>query len=269
MFAQEPDSASALYSLRDAERSFAKASVMYGRKAAFAEFLAEKAIIFTDKWITDGKQLWQGRNATPVILKWEPEFADISAGGDFGVSTGPWEAQEYRPNTAAVSTGYFLSAWEKQKDGQWKVILDAGTHTPSPTGPLHAFSFPVGSDRMKVQSVNDTQMSLEKAENGMLASWKKQHSPEEYESFLRDDARIMKEGQLPTKDKANLTSWLKKNGNSYEWKQIGSVTASSGDVGFTYGDALLDGKVKGNYVRIWKRENGSGWKILIDLLSLD
>lgn len=276
-FAQEPDSASALFSLRDAERSFAKASVMYGRKAAFAEFLAERSVIYTDKWITTGKQLWQGRAASPVILKWEPEFQDISSGGDFGISTGPWEAQEYRPNTPVLSTGYFLSVWEKQKDSSWKVILDAGTNTPKPPeGTLHKFSFPEGSDRIKNHSVKNTQQSVKnthstvaEAEDALLSSWKNNHNPQAYESFLRNDARIMLQGQLPSKDKSLLTSWLEKSGNSFEWKQSGNSESSFGDMGFTYGYVLLDGKVKGSYVRIWKFEKGSDWKILVDLLSLD
>ena len=56
VMAQEPDSSSALYSMRDAERNFARASVMYGRNAAFVENFADESFIFTDRWLTNGKQ---------------------------------------------------------------------------------------------------------------------------------------------------------------------------------------------------------------------
>ena len=105
VMAQEPDSSSALYSMRDAERNFARASVMYGRNAAFVENFADESVIFTDRWLTNGKQFSKERKPTPVVLKWEPEFMDISESRDFGISTGPWEAQEYRPNTAPLSNG--------------------------------------------------------------------------------------------------------------------------------------------------------------------
>lgn len=267
LFAQEPDSASALYQMREAERSFAKASVMFGRKAAFAEFLAEKSVIFTDKWITTGKQFWQKRPANPVILKWEPEYMDISSGRDFGISTGPWEAQEYRPNTQVLSTGYFLSVWEKQKDDTWKVILDYGTNTPKPAGPLHSFSFPSGEDKGKANNAQKFNGGLPEAENKMLASWKKEHNIKTYNSFLRNDARIMMEGCLPTVKRDTLNLWLEKNSKSFEWRQSGTGTSSLGDMGFTYGYVLLNGETKGNYVRIWKKDPEKNWQIIIDLLS--
>ena len=72
---------------------------------------------------------------------------DISDSRDFGISTGPWEAQEYRPKTAPVSAGYFLTVWKKQSDGAWKVILDAGSTTPVPGGKEHTFTFPAGADK--------------------------------------------------------------------------------------------------------------------------
>ena len=78
VLAQEPDSSSALFQMREAERNFTRASVMYGRNAAFVENFADEAIIFTDKWITNGKQFWNELKARPIVLKWEPEYMDIA-----------------------------------------------------------------------------------------------------------------------------------------------------------------------------------------------
>src|SRR5664280_2588226 len=104
--AQEPDSTSALFSLRETEKNFARSSVMIGRNAAFAEYFADESVIFTDRWITNGKQFSKNQKASPVVLKWEPEFMDISGSRDFGISTGPWEVQEYRPNTLPLCLLY-------------------------------------------------------------------------------------------------------------------------------------------------------------------
>jgi ketosteroid isomerase-like protein len=119
VMAQEPDSSSALFNMREAERNFARESVMLGRNASFVENFADESVVFTDKWITNGKQFSKDQKASPIVLKWEPEFMDISVSRDFGISTGPWEAQEYRPNTAPVAKGYFLTVWKKQSDGVW------------------------------------------------------------------------------------------------------------------------------------------------------
>ena len=97
--AGEPAEGSALSQMIEAERNFAKASVTKGRNAAFVDNLADDCLVYNKTWLTKGRQFFRDQKPAPVVLKWEPEFADISAGGDFGVTTGPWEIQEYRPGT--------------------------------------------------------------------------------------------------------------------------------------------------------------------------
>jgi hypothetical protein len=64
---------------------------MFGRKRAFVDNFASESLVFTDNWISDGREFFKQRKDSPTILKWEPEFADISQSGDFGVTTGLWE----------------------------------------------------------------------------------------------------------------------------------------------------------------------------------
>jgi ketosteroid isomerase-like protein len=156
--AQNPDSASALFELRQAEQSFSKMSASHGRQAAFAEFIAEEGVIFPGgAIIKNGKQYWKDQKPQPIILKWEPEFQDVAASGDYGYSLGPWEIQEYRPYTAPLAYGYFLSVWKKQSDGRWQAILDTGTGGgPKRENHTLAYSFPPNADKPKsYQSVKD------------------------------------------------------------------------------------------------------------------
>lgn len=272
--AQEPDSSSALFNLREAERNFARASASFGRKEAFQEYLAKGSIIFTDKWITNGKEFWQNRKAAPSILKWEPEFMDISQSLDFGISTGPWESQEYRPYTRPLTNGYFLSVWEKQQ-GVWKVILDAGIVTPPDLNHLHTFSYPPDSDRKinsnkKINSINkekdkSAKNELLKEEVKLLDSWKS-NNVSEYMSFLSNDARLMLNGYLPLTDSDSVKVWISKRDRTVLWLSEGAGIARSGDLGFTYGYLQKAGQSNGNYVRIWKKYSG-GWKILIEMMN--
>jgi hypothetical protein len=266
--AQEPDSSSALFNLREAERNFARASASFGRKEAFQEYLAKGSIIFTDKWITNGKEFWQNRKAAPSILKWEPEFMDISESLDFGISTGPWEAQEYRPYTRPLANGYFLSVWEKQQ-GVWKVILDAGIVTPPDLTHVHTFSSPSVSDR-KINSINiatgkKAAEELVQQEVKFLDSWKS-NNVSEYMSFLSPDARMMLNGHLPVTDNDSVKSWISKRDRAVLWASEGSGIARSGDLGFTYGYLQKSGQAAGNYVRIWKKFS-EGWKIIIEMMN--
>src|SRR6185295_6311424 len=111
-------------SLVDAERAFAQASVSKGTKEAFLGVLADDSVIFRPHAVSGKK--WTAENAAPTSqLTWIPEFADISAAGDLGYTTGPWQARK-TPHEQPVAFGHYVTLWRKEKDGQWKVVLDLG-----------------------------------------------------------------------------------------------------------------------------------------------
>jgi hypothetical protein len=274
--AQEPDSSSALFSLREAERNFARESVMIGRNAAFAKNFAEESILYTDRWITNGKQFSGERKAVPVVLKWEPEYIDISDSRDFGISTGPWEAQEYRPNTESVATGYYLTVWKKQSDGGWKVILDGGSTTPALKNPKHSFSFPAGADK---SVPNPPAISAEKLtkelfdrENQFASEWGRNPIASTYKSFLTHETRLQLSGHLPTTNTDSLNVLIAGLDRKMIWKPVGAGAATSGDLGFTYGmleNTETPKAIKGHYVRIWRKTFNSSWKIILEMMNFD
>jgi len=273
--AQEPDSSSALFSMREAERNFARASVMIGRNASFAENFADESAIFTGRWITNGKQYSKEGKSSPIVLKWEPEFMDISASRDFGISTGPWEVQEYRPNTPPLSTGYFLTVWKRQPDGVWKVILDGGSTTPAPKNPQHIFTFPKGADKVVINppvvNVELLHKELSEREKQILIEWGENPTPSTYSSFLTTGARMQLNGHLPTTNTDTINVLISRLNKSMIWKREGAGAATSGDMGFTYGLLETPGKSKlsGHYIRIWKKETGANWKIALEMLNID
>lgn len=276
VMAQEPDTSSAIFKMRETERNFARASVMYGRNAAFTEYFADESAIFADCWMTNGKQFSKDRKASPVVLKWEPEYMDISDSQDFGISTGPWEAQEYRPNTAPVATGYYLTVWKRQSDGTWKVILDGGSTTPGIKGPLHGFSFPAGADKPVVNSlVIDVKLSckeLLERDQQFFAEWNRGFLASTYKSFLAPEARMQLNGHLPSTNTDTINAWISHFNKKLTWKPVGSGAATSGDLGFTYG--LLEvsgdgGATKGHYVRIWRKQPGTDWKIILEMMNIN
>ena len=274
LMAQEPDSASALFSMREAERNFARSSVMIGRNAAFAEYFADESVIFTDKWITNGKQFSKDQKASPIVLKWEPEFMDISGSHDFGISTGPWELQEYRPNTPPLFTGYYLTVWKKQSDGVWKVILDDGSTTPPLEKVLHSFSFPSGADKTihnpSVIKSELLQKELMDRENQFVSEWGENPEAATYISFLAHEVRLQLSGHLPTINADTIKVLISGLNRRMVWKPVGADAAASGDLGFTYGLLEIRGTpelTKGHYVRIWKKHNGADWQIILEMIN--
>jgi ketosteroid isomerase-like protein len=66
-------------------------------------------------------------------LTWVPVGADISDSGDLGYTYGTWEFHSKdKDGKPAVDYGNYTSVWKKQKDGNWKVVLDMGNSLPAP-----------------------------------------------------------------------------------------------------------------------------------------
>jgi hypothetical protein len=214
VYGQKPDSTSALNSMLNAELNFAQSSVKHGLNAAFVENFAEESLLFTNEWITNGKQFYRERKETPVVLKWEPEYMDISQSRDFGISTGHWEMQDYRPNTKPLSTGYFLTIWKRKPDGIWKVILDAGSQSPPPVASQHRISFPAGADKPVANSININHLKVSdellEREKQILGIWKNNPVASTYASFLATEARIQIGGELPKVKSDTINLWLSK-----------------------------------------------------------
>jgi len=60
-------------------------------------------------------------------LTWTPSHVDVAASGDLGYSYGNYEFRSVgKDGKPAVERGKYATVWKKQKDGQWKVVLDMG-----------------------------------------------------------------------------------------------------------------------------------------------
>lgn len=117
-------------SLRRAETAFAT-SVLEKDWESFSEHIDADAI-FIGGGVLDGKeailQAWQVYFAPDgPRLEWHPEQAVIRAGGELGITSGPYTLQFKDQNgESQVQTGSFSSIWELQEDGRWRVLFDSG-----------------------------------------------------------------------------------------------------------------------------------------------
>jgi hypothetical protein len=177
-----------------------------------------------------------------------------------------WEAQEYRPGTAPLSTGYFLSVWEKE-DGAWRVALDAGITTPSKTVQLNKFRFiPEGTGNIKKDVKPIDYQFLINLDNQYLSEYRKNPRPSAYMLNHSDNAFMLFNGHMPAEPGDSITKWIAAIGNDLSWKPFAAGISSSGDLGFTCGNLYSANRKSGSYVRIW-RKAGEVWQIVIEMLN--
>lgn len=119
----------------DADRAFNQAT-QEKRLEGWMSFMADNVVLFGVDPPVVGKDAVrkffesQFSNAD-YHLDWEPTRGEIYAAGTVGYTTGRWTRRFKNPQGQMVERhGNYLTVWEKQKDGTWKVIADGGSPDP-------------------------------------------------------------------------------------------------------------------------------------------
>jgi ketosteroid isomerase-like protein len=110
--------------VRERERAFAK-TMADRNHAGFVSFLAEEAIFLGPDHVLRGRaevaagwrRFYDGPQAP---FAWEPERVQVVESGTLAISTGPVTDPQGK------RIGTFTSTWRREKDGQWRIVLDSG-----------------------------------------------------------------------------------------------------------------------------------------------
>jgi ketosteroid isomerase-like protein len=130
-------SSSAADTLRQLEADFMKAAAERGSQG-YMSYYAEDAVE-----LPNGADMIQGKESIAKgmsfldqkdnHLTWTPVHADMAASGDLGYTFGTYEFRSKdKDGKPTVEYGKYASVWKKQKDGNWKVVMDMGNASPGP-----------------------------------------------------------------------------------------------------------------------------------------
>lgn len=241
-----------------AEKSFAAYSVLHGTKEAFLNFVDSTAIMFDKGEPKNAHELWAARENKPGVLYWWPRYAEMASSGDFGYTCGPWTFQPRTTADKVIANGFYFTIWKKNTAGEWKFILDIGTDA----GPIMA------DTTVQVQHAETrkgVEITMLEAEADFIRLYK-MDTVKAYALFSSADPLLARE-KTGFEDKQKLLqASTDANEGHTTFSALGSGLAPSGDLGFVYGKATLNGK-KEAYLRIWRNET-RGWKIALQLIRL-
>jgi ketosteroid isomerase-like protein len=246
---------SALVTMVAAEKAFAADALTGGVQQAFMKYLDDSALVFENGQILNGKEVWKNRNTEGTSLIWYPEAAEVSSAGDLGYTTGPAQFRVSKDKKAPDYTGYFSSIWKKNKEGQWKVLLDMGSPAPPMEYNDSIVEYDTKATAQKGQKaiVDD----LKKVEERFIAAF---DNGKAYTFFGTSKTRYYRprvkplKGEHPAADSVRL-----------QFRNAGTGVSSSGDLGYAYGYVTASA-AHGNYLRVWKKEQDQ-WKIILDVAS--
>jgi ketosteroid isomerase-like protein len=252
-------------SLVAAERAFAKTSVTVSMRDAFVANLAEGAVVFNPGPV-DGPALYRDRAPSPVVLSWEPVYAEVCASHDFGFTTGPWEFRRDR-NSDPVAFGHFVSVWKKQPDGQWKVALDVGiSHDRLEKSPPLVFRASDDPDPWPRDTTGlaAARRELLEADDAFAVAFATSAAGA-FEKHAASDVRRYRDGAPPVTGLEAVMAAAGPGSGGLGMRATEAVIAPSADLGYTTG--YRGAPVEAYYVRIWRVEKNRIWRVVLDIES--
>jgi ketosteroid isomerase-like protein len=120
--------------LMDADRAFAKATAERGADG-WMEFMAPNAVDLTRETLASLDQIRAEMinefKLPGIHLTWEPDKAEFLGNGNVGYTVGHYEVRYDGEDGKPVSRkGTYLTTWQQQTDGTWKVRADIGSPDP-------------------------------------------------------------------------------------------------------------------------------------------
>lgn len=130
----DPTFHAGVQTLLEADKQFAT-EVLKGGGVVFASWFADDAVTLNNK-----KSAIQGKSAIAALtnwkpadyqLTWSPDGARIGAHGEMGITWGHYEGRgRDNQGNLQVTSGRYLTVWEKDSSGHWKVLVDASNEGP-------------------------------------------------------------------------------------------------------------------------------------------
>jgi ketosteroid isomerase-like protein len=114
------------------EAGFAADVAQHGHEAFITHF-ADDGVEVVDGGGFDTKDAMRKQPtwAEGTSLTWTPIKADMAASGDLGYTYGNYVfTVKNKEGKLVTSYGKYTSIWKKQKDGEWKVVVDMGNSSP-------------------------------------------------------------------------------------------------------------------------------------------
>jgi ketosteroid isomerase-like protein len=259
-----------LQAMLGAEHAFMTMAREKNTRDAFLFFLDDNAITFGGGALQKGKKVWEERKPDEAWLYWEPTFSDIAACGDWGFNVGPWEYRPGRGDEKAIAFGHFVTIWKRQSDGQWKAAVDIGISHPQPLEkqPLKSSVFKSEKVQSSPSGNENEILELDRKFTQSLAL------KNFYGNMLSTEAWLLRPGTFPYHSPDAIRKFLSESPPEVTYHLADADVAPSGDMGCTYGtvtiQSMKDGKPstqQAGYLRIWKKEDGKNWKLVLDIIS--
>jgi ketosteroid isomerase-like protein len=248
------------------EGKFAAWSVRHGMRDAFVEFFADDSILLRPD-IVNGREFMRARTNPPIVLDWRSTLTTLSSSGDLGMSTGPWINTSKADPKATPSYGQFFSIWQKQKSGEWKVLVDHGISHAKPPVDLQLVAHDLTASNAPLASLGDP----EKRFAGRIAAI---GAAAAYREVIADRSRLLRPDRIPMDGVAMIGEYLKSVDGKWTWEAQRQGISNAGDFAWSLGTYAWQSSAgttdAGHFIRVWVRDakaTESSWTLAAEILT--
>lgn len=236
------------------ERSFASYTISNGIKKGFLQFLDSTGVIFPGADAVNGAAFHRKSPGNAASLQWGPEYAVISASGDFGFTTGPYHLRRSDKDTIS-GRGQYSSVWHINQQGEWKVLADMGIrYTDTRSVPDYVSEL----DLKKVSTKTFTLEEVKKIDRQLNEELKEKGNAA-YGPYLTAQSWFNITNHTPVMGARDIGDVLKTIPTAPILEYVNGGIASSHDLAFTYGKSD-----KSPYLRVWTKQ-AAGWVLLLQV----
>jgi ketosteroid isomerase-like protein len=200
--------------------------------------------------IAEIRAMWTRYFSDPgFALGWKVDKAVITEAATIGYSSGTWRG--------GGQTGPYLAVWRKQRDGAWKVLIDAAWVAGNDgTAAAKSPTLPRTAAAAGIRQADDAcrKAMAEKSLEGEIAC---------YEVAAVTAGNAMPPARGIAEIRAMLTKHFADPNFTLTWKTEKVVADASGVIGYSTGD-WRNGGESGPYLAVWRKQSDGKWKMLID-----
>jgi len=244
------------------ERAFARLATDSTVQHAFLVYIDANGLLFRPGPVDGQSWLRQSPMPDDIRLEWQPAWADVSADGSLGFTTGPWRVGRRSDPGTITGAGQYLTLWRQSGDA-YRAVLDFGTSNPVPeVEPDLTLASPPDLPRPAMDEVTARE-SVQIANEDLDAALTGGGTPA-WAPYAHETVHWLRDGAQPLTGPAAVPQ----DAYGKVFASLGSGAAHSGDLAYTWGEWRYatepDGSPAGHYVRIWRRDSAGQWKVTLD-----
>jgi hypothetical protein len=283
----------ALEAMADTERAFAQRAREVGWKQAFLDYFSDSAIGYDGESIGPAKEQIRGNPDPPKDhqLLWEPRYGDVARSGELGYLTGPSRNILPSRNNGQPRHGVYASVWKRERDGTFRVVIDVGVTTPRAATFVDGFTRAPAANRF-AGDLSERTPPLATADS-VLNSDLRTSAVRAYRGRLAPGVRFHRPLTMPAVGESAVLRLLAAQPRYDQIDSRYAESAQSGDLGYTWGTwsrrlppargrggqgAAASGRgtapsaspervESGFYTRVWVRDRGGQWRVVLDVLN--